>query len=92
MRVLRSLALGIGGVVLGVLLIGTVVAFGRWVQVRVAPQPPAAPHLAEKELYLNSLRGADLSTAPNIVVIFFDDLGYAPAGVLRRSPEGGDML
>jgi arylsulfatase A-like enzyme len=81
MRVLRSLALGIGGVVLGVLLIGTVVAFGRWVQVRVAPQPPAAPHLAEKELYLNSLRGADLSTAPNIVVIFFDDLGYGDLSI-----------
>ena len=81
MRAFRSLALGVGGIVLGVLLIGTVGAFARWVQVRVAPQPPAAPHLPEKGFYLNSLQGADLSSAPNIVVIFFDDLGYGDLSI-----------
>jgi len=81
MRVLRLLALGVGGIVLGILLIGTMGAFARWVQVRVAPQPPAAPHLPEKGLYLNSLQGADLRSAPNIVVIFFDDLGYGDLSI-----------
>ena len=76
MRALRSLALGIGSIVLGIFLVGAVGLVVRWTQVRLAPQPPVATHLAEKEAYLSSLAGTDLSTAPNIVVIFFDDLGY----------------
>ncbi|HAC80905.1 MAG TPA: hypothetical protein DCG06_11465, partial [Deltaproteobacteria bacterium] len=48
----------------------------RWVQVKTFPQPPSTEHLPQKAAYLDSLGGTELATAPNIVIIFFDDLGY----------------
>ncbi|MDG1960085.1 MAG: sulfatase [Candidatus Binatia bacterium] len=76
MRVLRNLALVIGGLILGSFLIGSSVLMVRWVQVKTFPQPPSTEHLPQKAAYLDSLGGTDLATAPNIVIIFFDDLGY----------------
>ena len=75
-RLSRGAALVTGALVLGLLAI-VLVAFGlraAWVALFAAPPEPT--HLEEKAAYLASLPKVDPATAPNFVVIFFDDLGY----------------
>ena len=81
MRILRISALAIGSLILGFFLIGGAALIARWVQVKTFPQPPYAPHLPQKLAYLDSLAGLDLSAAPNVVLIFFDDLGYGDLSI-----------
>jgi arylsulfatase A-like enzyme len=85
MRTVRFLALAIGGSILGFSLIGGIALFVRWGQVKVFPQPPATAHLPEKTAYLESLTVSDISSVPNVVVIFFDDLGYGDLSINGNS-------
>ncbi len=76
MRVLRGVALGVGWLVLALVAAVVVVLGLRWAQVKALPAVPELEHEAEKAAYLASVEPVDPSVAPNVVVIFFDDLGY----------------
>lgn len=76
MRFLRFLATALGGLLLIVFTAGLVLFGLRWGQVSLFPSAPQAEHLSRKVDYLASLPPLDPDKAPNIVVIFFDDLGF----------------
>ncbi len=64
-----------GAIVLGVLALVIVGLLGRYVQVTLFDLDIAPERLEEKQAYLDTLPKA-AETAPNVVVIFFDDLGW----------------
>ena len=75
-RLFRLLAVLLGSAVLGLLLFAGVVIGLRALQVAFFYEPLPAEHAEQKAAYLASLAPVDPATAPNVVVIFFDDLGY----------------
>jgi arylsulfatase A-like enzyme len=81
MRILRSFAHGVGWLVVAVVVGGLVLIGGRWVQVKLRPGAPPAPHLEQKQEYLASIEPVDVQRAPNVVIIFFDDLGFGDLSV-----------
>lgn len=76
MRALRVLALTIGYALLVVIAVGAVGVALRAAWVATLHAPASPERLDEKSAYLESLPRVDPATAPNFVVIFFDDLGY----------------
>lgn len=87
LRALRAAALLIGVPLLAVSLLGSLLFVARCAQVRLLPRAPDAPHLAQKQAYLDSIApleragATDASavgaeTPPNFVIILFDDLGH----------------
>ena len=75
-RLLRWITLALGFPLLLALGVGLPALALRWLWVGWFPAPPDAPHLAQKETYLESLPEVDPAVAPNFVVVFFDDLGW----------------
>lgn len=76
MRALRWLASTVGWFVLASVATLGIVLFLRWAYVSLFPTAPDAPHENQKAEYLGAIRPADPESAPNIVVVFFDDLGF----------------
>ena len=74
-RVFHVVSVALGYAVLVSLTAAALVLLGRWAQVTWFYAPLAPERLAEKERYLASLPAAR-DGAPNIVVVFFDDLGW----------------
>ncbi len=75
MRIARLAALGTGVLVLGLVMLGLLALFLRYVQVSLFDMDLAPVHLAQKQAYLDTLPPAS-ADAPNVVIIFFDDLGW----------------
>ncbi len=75
-RWLRALAMGIGWFWVGVLSLLFLMTGLRWAQVSVFPSPLPTERLAEKNDYLAGLPSRAAASPPNVVVIFFDDLGW----------------
>ena len=75
-RPLRLLALTIGFGLLGITAVVALLLGLRAAQVAWFYGVPEPERLDEKEAYLASLPRVETETAPNFVVIFFDDLGY----------------
>ena len=75
-RALRILALALGYPLALLLLVGVLALGARFLQVRFFPTAPDAPQLEAKRAYLADVPAADPATAPNFVVVFFDDLGH----------------
>jgi len=71
----------LGAPILAAVLLGFVVGAARCVQVQLLPTAPAAPHTAHKQAYLDALPSVDPTRAPNVVVVFFDDLGWGDLSV-----------
>ena len=81
MRFLRGLVHGVGWLVVALLVGGSALIGLRWAQVKLSPGAPAAPHLEQKRKYLASIEPRDPGRGPNVVVIFFDDLGFGDLSV-----------
>lgn len=75
-RLLRGLALAIGYPAAILLILATLTLAARYLQARFFHAPLAPERLAEKDAYLAGIRPADPASAPNFVVILFDDLGW----------------
>lgn len=75
-RLLRGLALAIGYPAAILLILATLTLAARYIQARFFHAPLAPERLAEKDAYLAGIRAADPASAPNFVVILFDDLGW----------------
>lgn len=91
MKWLRRLTLFVGGTVLGAFSLVAVILLFRWAWVCWFYQPTPPEHAEQKAAYLASLPRVDAATAPRIVVILFDDLGYGDLSVqgnrLIRTPQ-----
>ena len=75
-RLLHRLALVLGSVGLGLLALAGLALALRFVQVTWLAGGPEVPHADQKAAYLASLPAVDPARAPNLVVVYFDDLGY----------------
>ena len=75
-RALRGASLVVGTPIVALLALGLVAFVVRCTQVRVLPADPPAPHLAEKRAYLDTMPTVEAASAPNVVIVFFDDLGW----------------
>jgi arylsulfatase A-like enzyme len=76
MRFVRGLATAVGVAVLLVTLL-LIVGLGlRWLQVRLFPSPLGGERLEAKRAYLDAIEPVDPDTAPNFVIVLFDDLGW----------------
>ncbi len=75
-RLLLGLALAIGYPAAILLILATLTLAARYIQARFFHAPLAPERLAEKDAYLAGIRAADPASAPNFVVILFDDLGW----------------
>ncbi len=73
---LRGLATITGALVLGGIALLFVVAGLRFAQVVLLDPAPPEEHAREKAEYLASIEPVDPATAPSMVVILFDDLGW----------------
>ena len=80
-RLLRLGALAIGYPLVVVLLVALLALGVRLVQVQWLGTPRDAEHLGDKLRYLDSLPSVDPDTAPNFVVVLFDDLGWGDLSV-----------
>ncbi|MCP4004259.1 MAG: sulfatase [bacterium] len=91
MKILRSIALGLGYPLALVLILGSVAIIARLVQVVFFYSPPALEHYEQKLSYLESLPKVDPKTVPNFIVILFDDLGWGDLSIqgnaLIRTPR-----
>lgn len=74
-RLFRRAALILGYPILVTLLLGVLGLTLRYVQIELSSPPVSKEHLAYKQTYLENVKPAPKS-APNIIVIFFDDLGW----------------
>lgn len=86
MRVLRWLrvaALVVGAPIVALLLVGAIVVGLSLARARLAPAiaQADADRLASKARYLETLEGHASEDAPNVVVVFFDDLGWGDLSV-----------
>jgi arylsulfatase A-like enzyme len=75
-RILRAVGLAVGVPLVVVALSALLLLLGRCTQVRLFPEPPDAPHLAQKQAYLDSIAVDAAEAPPNFVIILFDDLGH----------------
>jgi arylsulfatase A-like enzyme len=75
-RILRGLALAIGYPAAILLVLGTLALAARYAQARFFHTPLAPERMDEKRSYLAGIAPVDPATAPNFVVILFDDLGW----------------
>ena len=76
MRWIRTLATGLGGSLL-VLIVALVLVLGlRWLQVRFFYQPLGGERIEQKRAYLDGVEPVDPARAPNFIVVLFDDLGW----------------
>ncbi len=74
-RFFRRAALIIGYPIAAVLVLGIIGLTGRYIQTELSSPPVSSEHLEYKQSYLQSVKAAPKS-APNVIVIFFDDLGW----------------
>ena len=75
LRIARLAALGTGALVLGLVILGALALFLRYAQVSLFDTDLQPVHLDQKQAYLDSVPPA-AAGAPNVVIIFFDDLGW----------------
>jgi len=75
MRAIRYSALAVGYLVIGALFLALVILLGHYAQISLFDTDLAPEYLEEKEAYLASL-GPASPGSPNIIVVFFDDLGW----------------
>ena len=75
MRWFGKLARAVGTVVLAGIALGVVMVAGLFVAARFFYEPPAPQHAEQKADFLRSIPRIDPETAPNVVVILYDDLG-----------------
>ncbi len=76
----KTAASVVGAPVLAALMIVSIAFALRCTQVQLWPSAPDAPHLAEKQAYLDALPSAR-EDAPNVVIVFFDDLGWGDLSI-----------
>lgn len=74
-KIINTLSLWLGRLLIGVLLIGLFTLTGRFLYVGFLDPEVDADHQRSKQAYLAALPEAD-PEAPNIIIIFFDDLGW----------------
>jgi hypothetical protein len=74
-RVLRRTALVVGYPIVAILVLGFLGLAARYIQIELSAPPVSGEHLAYKQAYLQSVTPAPQS-APNIIIVFFDDLGW----------------
>jgi arylsulfatase A-like enzyme len=73
----------IGRFLLVVVVAGLIALLGFWLKITFSSQIDDTEHLQAKQDYLTQLSssGQDISGAPNVVIILFDDMGYGDLGV-----------
>ncbi len=90
LRIARTAALIIGALVLALLCMGVLGLTARHLQVTLFDTDVKAERLAQKQDYLAAVPAA-VENAPNVVVIFFDDLGWGDLSAygnrLIRTPQ-----
>lgn len=74
-RFFRLAALIVGYPIFAALFLGIIGLTLRYVQIELSAPPVSEEHFAYKQEYLKSVKPAPES-APNVIVIFFDDLGW----------------
>jgi len=79
--VLRVVSMLLGAPLVAAIVLFTLVFAVRCTQVRLFPSAPDAPHAAQKQSYLDALPSVDPAAAPNVVIVFFDDLGWGDLSI-----------
>lgn len=74
-KLFRITSLLIGGLILLALILAIFAFLGRYLMISVSGPVTDSTHLQAKEAYLSSMPAAS-ADAPNVVIIFFDDLGW----------------